>query len=43
MADCILTRRLQEKKVLLSLRIKIMLNLQYNGAAQKVQTTTRKD
>ena len=38
-ADCILRRRLQEKNGFTFLRIKIMLNPQYNVAARKVQTT----
>lgn len=33
------TRRLQEKNGFVFLRIKFMLNLQYNGAAQGVKAT----
>ena len=39
MTDCILTRRPQEKNGFTFLRTTIMLNPQYNGAAQKVQAT----
>ena len=40
MTDCILTRRLQEKKNDFTfLTTATMLNPQYNGAAQKVQAT----
>ena len=40
MTDCILTRRLQEKENGFTfLTTAIMLNPQYNGAAQKVQAT----
>ena len=40
MTDCILTRKLQEKKNGFTfLTTAIMLNPQYNGAAQKVQAT----
>ena len=39
MTDCILTRRLQEKNGFTFLRIKVMLNPQYNGSAQKIEIT----
>ena len=40
MTDCILTRRLQEKKNGFTfLRIKIMLNPSYNGVVERVQAT----
>ena len=39
MTDCILTRRLQEKNGFTFLRIKIMLNRQYNGVVERVLIT----